>query len=327
MSAEPGRKAAYSADIGWRVVWQHIGMNLSYKEIGARLQIASSTAHRIFSRFKMSGDVVAKNQPLRPQTRHLDDYHELLIIGIISENPCTYLREIRSIIKEATGVIVSEATVCRVMKRNGFTRKKIQYIAKQRSVQYRADFLAHALLFRKEQFVWIDETGSDKRQSLRKFGYSLKGLPPVCHRFLVRGIRISALAAICSEGLLGVELTTGTFNGDKFFDFLRGTLIPNMNPFDGSSSKSVIVLDNCSIHHVPEVIELLEDAGILVMFLPPYSPDLNPIEETFSSVKYFIKDHDELYQTTDDPQSIIQSAFDNITKEQCVGWISDSGYA
>ena len=106
-----GRKAAYSADIGWRVVWQHIGMNLSYKEIGARLQIASSTAHRIFSRFKMSGDVVAKNQPLRPQTRHLDDYYELLIIGIISENPCTYLREICSIIKEATGVMLQCAVL------------------------------------------------------------------------------------------------------------------------------------------------------------------------------------------------------------------------
>ncbi len=61
-----------------------------------------------------------------------------------------------------------------------------------------------------------------------------------------------------------------------------------MNSFDGTSSKSVIVLDNCSIHHVPEVIKLLEDAGILVMFLPPYSPDFNPIEETFSSVKYSI---------------------------------------
>ena len=187
--------------------------------------------------------------------------------------------------KEATGVVVSGATVCRVLKRNGFTRKKVQYVAKQRSIEYRAVFLAHAMLFNRDVFVWVDETGSDKSKSMRRFGYSLKGLPPVCHPFLVRGNKISAIAAICSEGLLGVELTNGTVNGEIFSDFVRGTLIPNMNSFDGSSSKSVMVMDNCSIHQVPEVIELLEDAGIITLFLPPYSPDLNPIEETFSSVK------------------------------------------
>ena len=80
MSAESGRKTAYSADIGWRVVWQHIGMRLTYKQIGTRLHIASSTAHRIFARFKTSGDVVPKMQPLRPQNRELDDHHELLIM-------------------------------------------------------------------------------------------------------------------------------------------------------------------------------------------------------------------------------------------------------
>ena len=81
-------------------------------------------------------------------------------------------------------------------------------------------------------------------------------------------------------------------DGDKFVDFVRGTLIPNMNAFDGTSSKSIVIIDNCAIHHVSEVTQLLEDAGILVLFLPPYSPDLNPIEETFSSIKYFLQDHD-----------------------------------
>ena len=61
-SAEPGRKTAYSGDIGWRVVWQYIGMNYSFEDIGIRLQIAPSTAHRIFTRFKITGDVAPKTQ-------------------------------------------------------------------------------------------------------------------------------------------------------------------------------------------------------------------------------------------------------------------------
>ena len=191
-SAEPGRKTAYSGDIGWRVVWQYIGMNYSFEDIGIRLQIAPSTAHRIFTRFKITGDVAPKTQPLRPQIRKLDDYHELLIMGILLDNPCTYLREICHSIKEATGVVVSGATVCRVLKKNGFTRKKVQHVAKQRSIQYRAEFVAHAMLYNRECFVWVDETGSDKRKAMRKFGYSFRGLPPVYHRFLVRGKRVSA---------------------------------------------------------------------------------------------------------------------------------------
>ena len=71
-------------------------------------------------------------------------------------------------------------------------------------------------------------------------------------------------------------------NGDKFLEFVHGTLIPEMEPFDGFIRKSIVILDNCSVHHLAEVKQALEDAVILVMYLLTYSPDLNPIEETFS---------------------------------------------
>lgn len=73
-------------------------------------------------------------------------------------------------------------------------------------------------------------------------GNSFRGLPPVYHRLLIRGKIISAITAICSDGLLGVELTTGSVGGEKFVDFVRGTLIPNMNPFDGISNNSIAVI-------------------------------------------------------------------------------------
>ena len=247
-------------------------------------------------------------------------------MGLVLENPALYLQELCQLIHEATGVSVSGSTVCRVLRRNGFSRKKVQQVAKQRCTEYRAAFWARILQFPRECFVWIDETGCDARSHIRKFGYSLRGEPAVYHRLLVRGKRISAIAAISSNGLLGVELTTSSVNADKFADFVRGTLIPNMQPFDGSSSSSIAILDNCAIHHVQFVTELLEEAGILVLFAPPYSPDYMPIEEAFSSVKYYLKDHDEILQAIDDPISIVQSAFDNITTEQCNAWISDCGY-
>ena len=64
-----------------------------------------------------------------------------------------------------------------------------------------------------------------------------------------------------------------------------------MHPFDGTATKSIAILDNCSIHHVYEAKQEFEDAGILLLFLPPYSPDLNPTEHI---VKYYLRDHDDI---------------------------------
>ena len=90
---------------------------------------------------------------------------------------------------------------------------------------------------------------------------------------------------LCNALYVGADLTTGSVNGGTFLEFVHGTLIPEMEPFDGSIRKSIVILDNCSVHHTADVKQAFNDAGILVIYLPPYSPDLNPIEETFSYVK------------------------------------------
>ena len=237
-----------------------------------------------------------------------------------------YLRELCQRIEDATNVLVSGSTVCRILRKNGYTRKKIQQVARQRSVEYRAAFMAHVLQCDPEYFVWVDETGSDAKNHIRKFGYALCGQTPIYHRFVARGKHISAIAAISCKGLVGVELTTGSVNSGRFLEFVQGTLIPEMQPFDGSRRRLIVIMDNCSIHHAQLVKRALQDAGIMVIYLPPYSPDLNPIEEAFSYIKYFLKDHDELLQAVTHPTAIIQAAFDNITKKKCEGWIKHSGY-
>ena len=72
----------------------------------------------------------------------------------------------------------------------------------------------------------------------------------VCRRLLVHGKRVSAIAALSSQGLVALELIDGSVDGDAFIVFVRGSLIPEMNPFDGCSPTSVAVMENCSIHHI-----------------------------------------------------------------------------
>ena len=96
---------------------------MSFKEISEHLQIATSTAHRIYKRFELTGDVEPMKPRKRYECRKLD-----------AQNPCLYLHEMCREIEEATGLQVAGSTVCRVLRKNGYT---VQTIAKQRSVEYR----------------------------------------------------------------------------------------------------------------------------------------------------------------------------------------------
>ena len=69
-------------------------------------------------------------------------------------------------------------------------------------------------------FVWTDEGGSDSRNHIRKYGYVLRGMTPKCHRLLVRGTRINAIAAMSSGGMVALDVTTSTVSGETFFYFL-----------------------------------------------------------------------------------------------------------
>jgi len=94
-------------------------------------------------------------------------------------------------------------------------------------------------------------------------------------------------------------------------------LIPEMKPFDGENSKSIAIFDNCSIHHVAKVEAAFMEAGILVFYLPPYSPDLNPVEEFLSYFNYYLEHHDEVLQSMPDPVRLIQDAFNNVPAQSC----------
>ena len=125
-----------------------------------------------------------------------------------------------------------------------------------------------------------------------------------------------------------MHITHETVNSETFYDFLERYLLPQLLPFDGLNPRSVVIMDNASIHHTDSVVGLIEEVGALVHYLPPYSPDLNPIEEAFSKVKSFLKANDTFIQIADESEipDIILSGFASITSSDCQGWMEHSGY-
>ncbi len=299
-------------------------MELTFRDIARNLNISVSTVHSVYKKFEETGDISA-NVAKGEGRRVLNEQQELLVIGLLWDAPTLYLSELCQKVLRITDIQVSPSTICRIIHRNGLTRKKVQQVALQRSIVYRGDFMAEVQMYSADKFVWVDETGCDKKDQIRRFGYALRGEYPVYHRFLHRGKRISAIAALSTDGVVALELTKGTVDGSKFVDFIRGKLIAEMLPFDGENIRSILVLDNSSVHHV-QVSELLDQAGILHFFLPPYSPDFNPAEEMFSYIKYYLKNHDEVLQSMPDPIPLLEAAFNSVTKDKCSGWIKHAGY-
>ncbi len=80
--------------------------------------------------------------------------------------------------------------------------------------------MAEAQPFDADKFVWVDETWCDKRDHVWKLGYALRGERLVYHRWLHRCQRISAIAALATDGVISVELMKGTVDGDKFSDLV-----------------------------------------------------------------------------------------------------------
>ena len=311
------------------MVYQVYSLRKTYREIADNLNVDVSTVSRTITLFNETGAVSKRKYPESHSASHrtLTDIDKLLILEIALDKPGIYLSEIKKYLVEETGTEVSVSTICKYLHEAGFTRQKMIITAKQRSEVLRFQYLTDMSVYKghPDLFIFVDETGADRRDSMRKFGYSLRGQPAVANKLLFRG-HVSAIAAISFDsGLLDCFTVIGSVTGDEFLSFIQKSLVPNLQPFDGINSRSIVVLDNASVHHVAGVVDTIQNVGALTHFLPPYSPDLNAIEHTFSKVKSVLKSNEEEWSDLDTETAVI-AAFNCVTIEDCQGWITHCGY-
>ena len=97
--------------------------------------------------------------------------------------------------------------------------------------------------------------------------------------------------------------------------------MPSITPFNGHNPRSIVILDNANIHHVAGAVDMIQNAGALAYFLPPYSPDLNAIERIFSKVKSVLKANEDDWSQLN-AQTAVVAAFNCVTIKDCQGWIT-----
>jgi transposase len=152
----------------------------------------------------------------------------------------------------------------------------------------------------------------------------LRGRAPIGQRLLAKVPHghWKTTTLIAALGLTGVRCSTlvdGGINADVFEAFVQQVLVPQLRIGD------VVILDNLSSHKRARTKQLIEAAGAQLVFLPPYSPDLNPIEMIFAKVKQLLRSL--AYRTADALWNGMQSMLDQVTASDAANCFRHCGYS
>ena len=222
-------------------------------------------------------------QPLGPREK-LSPNAKQALIDYQLKYPWLFHDELRRFIEEEWSVSVSRRTIERVLKEAGINRKKGQRICHKQSEELRDAWLAFVSEARAEQLVFIDESLYKLQTMWRSMAYAPIGDPARYYTDIERGQTYSILSAYTISGYLPCTgIKEGFYNTNEFIDWLTEELLPLYNEYP--RERSIICLDNVSIHINHRVQDAIEAKGCLIIYLPPYLPDFNPIELTFSILK------------------------------------------
>ena len=202
----------------------------------------------------------------------------------LSDRPTAYLDKMQQFIyDEYDGLEVSISCIRHVLDWEKWSRKKTQKQALKRNATLWTAWQGIQKTWSAEQLVFLDESGANKRTSDRKYGWLLIGLICAQSRPIQHSEQWSILLALTIDGYLDHIIHQGAITADLFIEFVEERILPYCSPYPGP--QSILILNNASIHKSPRLQQLCNDAGVLLKFLPPYSPDYNPIEATFGDLK------------------------------------------
>ncbi|KAJ3503155.1 hypothetical protein NMY22_g18348 [Coprinellus aureogranulatus] len=296
------------------------------QEIARDLVCGYGTVQRVVKCVKEFGATSnpVKSKPGLPSV--LDPVDCGYIKDLLTENPSMYLDEIQEHLLEDRDVDVSISTISRALRHLNMTRKTLTKASAERDEELRQLWEVDMAQYDDpELFVAIDESAVDNKTGQRGSGWAEINTRCVRRMTFLRGIRYSILPALTVDGIIALEIIEGSITKDIFLKFLREQVAPTLNPYPGK--RSVVLLDNCSIHHDEDIRQLIVDeCGARLIYLPPYSPDFNPIEEAFSAIKAFLRREEANFTSPDQIPWLVTQAVASVSAEDALGWFYDCGY-
>lgn len=164
--------------------------------------------------------------------------------------------------------------------------------------------------------VFVDESGVNLGMA-RLFGRAFRGERAIGHKPHNTGQNVTLLGALSLYGLFATMTVKGSSDTQVFHTYVTQVLIPQL--WQGA----IVVLDNLQVHKAASIRAAIEAAGARLVYLPPYSPDLSPIEPCWSKVKQFLRSYAaRTYETLDQAMTDVTSY---ITDDDALGWFAHCG--
>ena len=167
------------------------------------------------------------------------------------------------------------------------------------------------------KLVFLDETGATTKLA-RRHGRAPRGQR--CRAAIPHG-HWKTTTLVCGlrlEGLVAPMILDGAMDGAAFRAYAAALLGPTLRAGD------IVVLDNLAAHKVPGVREVIRQAGATLLFLPPYSPDFNPIEQVFAKLKALLRKA--AARTVDELEAAVATALEAVPPQECAHYIAHAGY-
>ena len=181
----------------------------------------------------------------------------------------------------------------------------------------RQDWFEDQLDLDPDHLVFLDETAANTKMA-RRYGRAPRGQR--CRMAVPHGHykTTTVTAALRTSGLTAMALFDGATNGERFRAYVTDTLVPVLKRGD------TVILDNLPAHKVAGVREAIAAVGARLLYLPPYSPDFNPIEQAFSKLKALLRTA--AARTIPDLWAAIRKAFSQFTRQECRNYLAAAGY-
>ena len=167
-----------------------------------------------------------------------------------------------------------------------------------------------------EQFVFVDESGCYLNMT-RTYGWSNRGERAQGVIPFLYGEHVSMIGSVALSGKTSLMNIEGTVNGEVFLAYVRSCLRPTLE------EGQIVNMDNNSIHKVKGIEEEIKNAGCRLRFLPPYSPDFNPIEFMWSKLKEYLRS--KAARTLRTLNSAIAEGLKRVTTQDISGWLAGCG--
>ena len=182
----------------------------------------------------------------------------------------------------------------------------------------REDWQARQSAWDPRKLVFLDETWASTNMT-RTHGRCLQGRRLVMHVPQSHWKTTTFIVSLRVEGLTAPTVVDGPMTGDVFVAYIEQQLVPTLKPGD------IVVMDNLSSHKREAVKTAIEAAGAELRYLPPYSPDLNPIEKAFSKLKAKLRAAE--LRKVPELEDFLGQVLDAFTPAECENYFKSSGYS